>query len=129
ISTATQCTPSQPACKWTAENWGAGWVYAPDFYPSGEELFLTGAAADYSNYSNPTANKLILATTTAPASQSQAALNAYQNYMITQLPVVYGPTSFGNPIAGGPSLISSKLGGVAPNAYGYITPETWYFTK
>jgi peptide/nickel transport system substrate-binding protein len=129
ISTATQCQPSQSSCSWTAENWGAGWVYAPDFYPSGEELFLAGAAADYSNYSNPTANKLILATTTVPASQSQAALNAYQNYMITQLPVVYGPTSFGNPIAGGPSLISSKLGGVAPNAYGYINPETWYFTK
>lgn len=43
--------------------------------------------------------------------------------------MVFTPTQSGNPIPGGPSLISSKLGGVTPNAYAYITPETWYFTQ
>ncbi|MHB1533364.1 MAG: ABC transporter substrate-binding protein [Acidimicrobiales bacterium] len=129
ISTAVNCTPNQPKCSWTAENWGAGWVYAPDFYPSGESLFLTGAVANYENYNDPTANSLILKTTTAPAAQSQAALNAYQNYIINQVPVVFNPTELGNPLPGGPALISTKLGGVAPNAFAYITPETWYLTK
>ncbi len=129
ISTATQCKPTDAKCAWTAENWSAGWVYAPDFYPTGESLFLTGAAANFENYSDPTADKLILATTTAPAAQSQSALNAYQDYIINQAPVVFFPTSFGNPIPGGPALIDSKLGGVQPNAYAYITPEQWYFTS
>jgi peptide/nickel transport system substrate-binding protein len=129
IGSAVSCTPNQPTCNWTAENWAAGWLYDPDFYPSGESLFATGAAANYENYSNPTADSLILKTTTADAAQSQAALNAYQNYMIQQVPVVYGPTSFGNPVAGGPYLINSKLGGVVPNAFGFTTPEDWYFTK
>jgi peptide/nickel transport system substrate-binding protein len=129
IGSATSCTPNQPVCSWTAENWGAGWVYSPDYYPSGESLFATGAGANYGNYDNATANKLILATTTASAADSQNALNAYQNYMIQQVPVIYEPTSFGNPISGGPALVSSKLGGVTPNAYSAITPEDWYFTK
>jgi peptide/nickel transport system substrate-binding protein len=129
ISTAVPCTPTQSTCKWQAGNWGAGWIYAPDFYPSGESLFATGAAANAGSYNNPTANQLIANTTTAPANQSQSSLNAYQNYIIDQVPVIFEPTSFGNPIPGGPAVISSKLGGVATNTYGYLTPETWYFTS
>jgi hypothetical protein len=56
-------------------------------------------------------------------------MDAYQNYMIQQLPVVFQPTIFGNPISGGPALVSSKLGGVEANTYDYITPEAWYFVK
>jgi len=123
------CTPSQAVCDWTAENWGGGWVYAPDFLPTGEELFFTGAAANFENYNDATNNANILATTTAPQAQSQAALTTYQNYIINQVPVVFTPTSFGNPIPGGPALISNKLGGVTANAFSYITPETWYFTS
>jgi peptide/nickel transport system substrate-binding protein len=129
IGTAVNCTPSQAVCNWTAEDWGGGWVYAPDFLPTGEELFFTGAAANYENYNDPTANSLILRTTTAPQAQSQAALTAYQNYIIEQAPVVWIPTQLGNPIPGGPAIISAKLGGVVPNTYSYITPEAWYFTK
>ena len=129
IAAAVTCTPTQASCKWTSENWGGGWVYAPDFYPTGESLFQPGAAANFENYSDSQATKLILATTTASAADSQAALNAYQDYIIQQVPVVFGPTQFGNPIPGGPALISKKLGGVIPNAFSYITPENFYFTS
>ncbi len=129
ISTAVPCTASQSSCKWQAGNWGAGWVYVPDFYPSGETLFATGASSNVGSYNDPTANQLIANSTTAPANQSQAALNAYQNYMIQQVPVIFEPTSFGNPISGGPSMISSKLGGVSTNTYDYLTPEQWYFVS
>ncbi len=129
ISTAVPCSPSAANCKWQAGNWGAGWIYAPDYYPTGESLFATGAAANVGSFDNTTANQLIADTTTSPANQSQASLNAYQNYIINQVPVIFEPTEFGNPIAGGPSLISSKLGGVVTNTYGYLTPEKWYFTS
>jgi peptide/nickel transport system substrate-binding protein len=126
----TPCAPSTPAgCTWTMENWGGGWVYAPDFEPTGEELFVPGAAANFQHYSDPEATKLILATTTVPQSQTTAAFDAYENYMVQTLPVIFGPTSFGNPIPGGPGLVSSKLGGLVSNAASYITPEAWYFTK
>lgn len=127
ISSATQCTAGQPTCNWTSENWGGGWIYAPDFLPTGESLFLGGAAANYSNYNDPTANSLINATLTA--SNEQSALTAYAQYMETSLPVVYGPTSIGTYGGDAGTLVNSKLGGYAANAFGYIDAEDWYLTN
>jgi peptide/nickel transport system substrate-binding protein len=129
VSSAAPCTPDQPACTWTAENWGGGWTYLPDFYPSGEELFATGAAANYQNYNDPTASKLVAATTTGPNSTAQQALDAYQNYIAEQVPVIFTPQLAGNPIQGYPGVVSTHLGGYDPNVYQTITPEDWYFTK
>ena len=54
ISTAaTPCTPGK-ACPWDIANWGGGWVYAPDYYPTGEEIFATGAASNFGQYSDKT---------------------------------------------------------------------------
>ena len=36
------------------ENWGAGWIFAPDYYPSGEAIFQTGAGSNSGDYSDPT---------------------------------------------------------------------------
>ena len=33
-------------CNWTAENWGAGWIYAPAFLPTGEPLFAPGSVVN-----------------------------------------------------------------------------------
>lgn len=129
INTATQCTAGQPTCNWTAENWGAGWIYAPDFLPTGESLFQTGAAANYSNYSNPQADSLIAATVTGPASSESQALAAYGKFMSTNLPVVFGPTSIGTYAGDGGTLLAKTLGGYTPNAFGYMNPENWYLTK
>lgn len=129
ISTATQCQPTQATCKWTAENWGAGWIYAPDFLPTGEELFQNGASANYSNYSNSQMNSLIAATVYGPASQEKQAITAYAQFAETHLPVVYGPTSIGTYQGDAGTLVSNKLGGYTPNAFGYMTPENWYLTK
>lgn len=32
-------------CTWQLENWGGGWEYSPDIYPTGEEIFATGAGS------------------------------------------------------------------------------------
>ena len=60
IGNATACTPG-PSCTWEFEDWAGSWVYSPDIYPTGEELFSTGAVANYGSYSNPQADNFIKA--------------------------------------------------------------------
>lgn len=122
------CKPTQASCKWTAENWGAGWVYSPGYYPTGESLFQTGAAANSSSWSDPTADALIAKTHTA-GSGAQAALNAYQDYIAQQVPVVWQPESSGNPGAAVIYMISNRLHHYTTNAFTYLTPEQWSLSK
>jgi peptide/nickel transport system substrate-binding protein len=128
-SAAVHCQPNEPKCKWTAENWGAGWIYGPDYYPTGEDLFQTGAVANYSNYSDPQMNKLVGLSITASPSQEASAMSKFVNYAETQLPVVYEPTSIGTFGASAGTLIDKKIGGYAANALGWLSPEDWYLTK
>ncbi len=129
IGTAVACTPSEPTCKWTAENWGAGWIYGPDYLPTGESLFAPGAVANYGSYNNPASTALITATITGPAAGETQALVAYAKQMEQQLPVVFGPTSIGTYGGYAGDLIDKNLGGYAANALGLMNPEDWYFTK
>jgi peptide/nickel transport system substrate-binding protein len=124
-----QAAPSSSKCSWTALNWGAGWIYAPDYLPTGETLFYTGASSDTSGYSNAEADKLIKATTSGPASLTIPNMHAYENYIAQTLPVVFFPTATGNPTSAGVDLISKHLGGFINNVYTNLTPETWYLTK
>jgi peptide/nickel transport system substrate-binding protein len=128
-STAVHCTSSEASCKWTAENWGAGWIYGPDYLPTGEDLFETGSVANYSNYSNPTEDADIAATETDPQSEFAAAMAKFVKYTEDQLPVVFEPTSIGTFGASAGTIISNKLGGYEANALGWLTPEQWYLTK
>jgi peptide/nickel transport system substrate-binding protein len=90
---------------------------------SGEEIFETGALGNVANYSNVTTDKLIEATTTTPASGAKAALDAYQDQVRLELP------NFWQPSPGTLVTVQSNLRGFVPNAYGFISPEEWYFTK
>ena len=121
--TILSCARSSPACSWQLGNYGSAWIFAPDHYPSGEEIFQTGALGNVNNYSDPAVDRLIVATTRAPASQAQAALDAYANQVRLQLP------NFWQPSPGTLITVQSNLRGFAPNAYGFINPEQWYFTK
>jgi peptide/nickel transport system substrate-binding protein len=120
-SAAAACQPSQPSCSWAAEAWGGGWVYWPDTYPSGEELFQTGAVSNPENWSDKSADRLIAATT-SPNPNPQAALAKYEDYIIHQAPVVFIPE------AAEVTAVSRHLGGFSVNAYTYLTPETFYLT-
>ncbi|MHB8190201.1 MAG: ABC transporter substrate-binding protein [Ferrimicrobium sp.] len=123
ITNAAPCTvTSTSPCTWQMENWGGGWEYSPDNYPSGGELFSTGSGANFGSWNDPTTNTLIKETHTA--SNSQGALNAYQTYMAKVLPVIFQPANNYQI-----SVISKKLGGVTQSAYLNLTPETWYFIK
>lgn len=129
VQAAVQCQQSQPACAWTAENWAGGWDYSPDFYPSGEEIVDTMADGNYSNYSSAQMDDLVEDTTVAGPAGGQAALDTYQAYVRQQVPFVFEPDTAGNPQPDGPALVSNHLGGFNVNAYGFITPETYYLTK
>jgi peptide/nickel transport system substrate-binding protein len=129
ISTAVACTSKQSTCKWTAQNWGAGWIYAPDYLPTGEELYGKGSVANYGSYYSPEAQKLIDKTVYGPVSDEKTALTGFSKYLETQVPVLYGPTSIGTFQGDGGTLISNKLGGYIPNVYSSMTPENWYLTK
>src|SRR5579871_5241496 len=117
LSGAVPCSGS--GCGWEAANWGGGWIFAPDYYPSGEDLFQTGASSNSGSYSDPKMDSLIKAST-----QGNASLSAYSVYGAKQLPVVW------QPIGLGATEINKKLMCVTPlNALTAITPETWYFVK
>ena len=122
-STILTCSPGQAACSWELGQYGSGWVFEPDHYPSGEEIFETGALGNVANYSNPASDKLIKATTTASAARARAALDAYQDQVRLELP------NFWQPSPGTLVTVSSNLHGFVPNAYGFISPEEWYFSK
>jgi len=112
--------PCPSGCPWALENWGGGWVFSPDYYPTGEEIFATGAGSNSGSYSNATNDANITDTYT-----SNVNLDKYQNFLATNLPAVWEP----NP-AFEYSEISNKLHGATPqNVFGYLTPENWYLTK
>jgi peptide/nickel transport system substrate-binding protein len=106
-------------------NWGAGWIYSPDYYPTGEELFSTGASSNYGNWSDKKADALVNATTTASASKAQAALNAYENYIAQQVPVVFFPTAAGAFQGSILTALSGKLQGYQSNVFASLLPEQW----
>src|ERR1035437_3666505 len=72
-ATILSCSPAQAGCSWELGQYGQGWVFEPDHYPSGEEIFQTGALGNVANYSNPTTDRLIAATTKAPVAGARAA--------------------------------------------------------
>lgn len=86
-----QDTQSSPT-KWNMGYWGAGWTYQLDYFPTGGNLFATGAGENSGGYSNKTLDKLIAATyAPGTASQVQSRMNAYQTFMAKHLPVLWMP--------------------------------------
>jgi peptide/nickel transport system substrate-binding protein len=119
LGIAVPCTGGA-SCGWELQDWGGGWEFSPDYYPTGEEIFSTGAGSNSGSYSNATNDANTKAT-----DDSDTNLDTYQNFLAKDLPVIWQP----NP-AYEMSEISSKLHGTTPqNVFGYLTPENWYLTK
>lgn len=91
------CSTASPCSTWelsTEANTGVSWVYYPDFFPTGGEMFLTGASSNHGYYSSKTADALIAATHTAPNSAAERqALYQYEDYLARQLPEAWMPAS------------------------------------
>jgi peptide/nickel transport system substrate-binding protein len=117
------CRPHSAACDWQLGQYGSAWVFAPDHYPTGEEIFQTSALGNVGSYSDRAIDSLIAATTTTSAKRAQRALDTYANAVRLALP------DFWQPSPGTLMSFQSNLAGATPNAYGFLSPEEWYFTK
>jgi peptide/nickel transport system substrate-binding protein len=100
----------------------AGWSYEPDFYPTGDEIFATGAESNPGDYSNPENDQNIRLTETTT---SPTAMYTYQDYVATQLPVIWEP----NPSEVVEVKRGFDIGPLSPNEADGIAPWDWYFTK
>lgn len=108
------------ATNWDVCDWGAGWIYAPDYYPSGEWGFVPGASFNIGDYNNPTMTAIIKTTTFGTAS-----LTKYAKYFEQQVPVLFQPNSFT------PTEVKTNIGvkaiGFTPNPLQNFNPEYFYF--
>jgi peptide/nickel transport system substrate-binding protein len=119
---AGNCVVAKIPCNWDMADWGGGWSFNPDFLPTGETLFLGGAIADSGGYNDPTNNGMINTTLT---NSSLSVLYNWQDYLATQLPVMWQPNGDYQV-----TEIASNLKGVAPQSSTLMfNPENWYFVK
>jgi peptide/nickel transport system substrate-binding protein len=112
-----EALPTNP--NWQGAMYGL-WIYSPDYEPTGEDLFATGAGSNSGAYSDPTMDSLINATETT---NGYTAYHNFANYAAVQLPFIYMPLSYGV------NAVSSKLHGVIFNPLQTLLPEYYYFTK
>lgn len=113
------CKPgdAKTQCAWQMLDWG-GWVYGGG-YPSGEQLFATGANGNYGGWSSPETDKLIQATLTGSGSGT-AAMDAYQENIAKSLPgMLFLPTP-GTMVAA-----AKELTHYSSNPFNFLSPEMW----
>jgi peptide/nickel transport system substrate-binding protein len=119
---AGNCVVAKIPCNWDMADWGLGWSFAPDYYPTGETLFLCGAIANSSGYCDPANDAMIEKTLT---STNLSYMYSWQNYLATKLPVEWQVNA--------PYLISevsNNLKGFLPQSSTLtLNPENWYYVK
>jgi peptide/nickel transport system substrate-binding protein len=109
-----------PKCTWQAV-WYGGWEFnGPNWQPTGEPMFETGAGGNAGSYSSSIADRLI---GTVETSNSLADYHDYAAYIAEQLPVIWLPTSITI------NAVSSNLHNVTFSPFSTLLPEYWYFTK
>jgi peptide/nickel transport system substrate-binding protein len=119
---AGNCTVAKLPCNWDMANWGGGWSFSPDYAPTGEQLFLSGVVANSGGYSNAANNSMINETL---ASGNLQYLYNWQDYLATQLPVIWQPNADYQL-----TEVANNLQGVTPQSPTLsINPEDWYFVK
>ena len=116
------CVVTKSSCNWDFANWGGGWNFAPDYQPTGEELFMCGVPANSGGYCNKQNDSLINDTLTTT---SMTAMYNWQNFLGPQLPMEWQPNGVYEL-----TEIKNTLRGVTPQPPTLgITPENWYFVK
>jgi peptide/nickel transport system substrate-binding protein len=120
FGTATKCKAADAsACAWEIAVI-PGWIFAPDYMPTGEYLFSAGAQVNLGSYDDAETNRLVRAS---EQSDNLSALYRYENYLAEQLPVIWQPNNDVNTFE-----VSKGLGGVGQLSLTTLTPEYWYWT-
>ena len=118
-ASATACQPG-PSCTWELASMDTARIFTPDHFPTGEEIFSTGAPFNYGSYSDPINDNL-----TEQTEYTLSPLLYYRTYLAKELPALYQD----RPVA---YLweINKKLRGVDPvNIYDNYNPERFSFAK
>jgi peptide/nickel transport system substrate-binding protein len=116
------CVVAKIPCDWDIADWGGGWSFSPDYLPTGEQLFLSGAIANSGGYANPADDALINKTLTSSNMQN---MYTWENYLAKQLPVLWQPNADYLLIE-----IAGNLKGATPLSPTLsINPENWYFVR
>jgi peptide/nickel transport system substrate-binding protein len=116
------CVVAKTPCDWDMANWGGGWSFAPDFEPTGEELFACGAIANSGGFCDKANDAMISQTL---ISSNMQYMYDWQDYLATQLPVLWQPNADYQL-----TEIADNLRGVTPQSPTLsINPENWYFVK
>jgi peptide/nickel transport system substrate-binding protein len=115
---ATECT-STSTTPWSICWSGDNWTYEPNYYPSGEQMFVSGASANWGGYDDSQMNALVAADT-----RGKSTLSAFEQYAATQLPVLYLPTQ--ESIIETSRSLNSSIGW-ASNSLGSLLPEYLYY--
>jgi peptide/nickel transport system substrate-binding protein len=119
---AGNCKVAGIPCSWDLANWASGWLFAPDYAPTGETLFKCGSIANSGGYCTSKNDSLIDKTLTSNNPQD---MYTWQNYLAYQLPVMWQPNS-----AYTLTEIVDNLKGVTPQSPTLtLNPENWYFVK
>lgn len=105
---------------WELCNYG-GWLFAPDYYPSGEVLFLPGAGSNDGGLNDPTMNGLIHDTDFGGVALNKTDPKyhtSYGQYSATSVPFIWQPTPAGFGIQ-----VKTLKGEQSPNPLGDFNPE------
>ncbi|WP_432970772.1 ABC transporter substrate-binding protein [Dactylosporangium sp. CA-233914] len=105
-----------------------GWVYQPNYYPTGETLWnCNGTSTSFFGFvCDEKLDRLISKTTENPSSgtSAQDALNQYQNYVADNAYNIFVPAGWGD------LVVSNSVGGVRDRYASHMWyPEYWYRTS
>jgi len=113
------------SANWSICLWGAGWIYAPDYYPSGESLYVPGASFNIGAFSDPALTAAVKASTFGTAS-----LKDFAKIAAKDLPDLYQPNTTNNYSGSGIGevikTLKSKVG-FTPNSLENFMPEYYSF--
>jgi peptide/nickel transport system substrate-binding protein len=119
LSEAVPCKASQSNCGWQLATYG-GWT--PFLDPVVSSLFEPGAL-DAENWNDPVTNATI--TAAIEGSGGTSIITKYEDYLATQLPVIWGP----DPDYQVSAVLSNLHGATPQDPTLAINPEQWYLTK
>jgi peptide/nickel transport system substrate-binding protein len=118
---AANCVAVKVSCDWDMANF-EGFTFSPDYLPTGDVLYLTGATSNYGAYSNAQNDAMIEKTLT---SANLSYMYSWQDYLAKQLPFEWQPFP-----AYQITEVANTLKGVLPQSPTLsINPENWYFVK
>ena len=106
--------------KWDLGDYGAGWIFSPDYYPTGEVLFAPGAGANASHFDNASTNAAIVASLFTDPN-----LDAYATNIAQESPVIFRPDGVGLIETKSDVVADTAIGGSLANPLDLFVPETW----